>query len=130
VRRYVEDLAFVIDGTRQIHPLAGAGNDHLIQVPRRVLWRSSFERAGSPMECAPKVRFATGSMIVAVMLAALILAIEVVNETQFNKWWRYAARTSILIGPLGAPVDKLIDVRVTGSIDVGDRSAPDDAPLM
>src|SRR5262245_52361816 len=33
VRRYVEDLAFVIDGTRQIHPLAGDGNDHLIQVP-------------------------------------------------------------------------------------------------
>jgi hypothetical protein len=27
VRRYVEDLAFVIDGTRQIHPLAGDGND-------------------------------------------------------------------------------------------------------
>jgi hypothetical protein len=33
VRRYVEDLAFVIDGTRQLHPLAGDGNDHLIQVP-------------------------------------------------------------------------------------------------
>jgi hypothetical protein len=27
MRRYVEDLAFVIDGTRQIHPLAGDGND-------------------------------------------------------------------------------------------------------
>ena len=30
MRRYVEDLAFVIDGTRQIHPLAGDGNDDFI----------------------------------------------------------------------------------------------------
>src|SRR5271156_5268378 len=68
VRRYVEDLAFVIDGTRQIHPLAGDGNDHLIRCHRRVLWRSSFERGwiptfGSPMECAPKVRFAIDSAL-------------------------------------------------------------------
>jgi hypothetical protein len=33
MRRHVEDLAFVIDGTPQVHPLAGDGNDHLIQVP-------------------------------------------------------------------------------------------------
>jgi hypothetical protein len=34
VRRYVEDLAFVIDGTLQVHALAGDGNDHLASRPR------------------------------------------------------------------------------------------------
>jgi len=33
VRRYVEDLAFVIDGTLQVHALAGDGNDHLASSP-------------------------------------------------------------------------------------------------
>src|SRR5262245_22872776 len=45
VRRYVKDLAVVIDGTRQIHPLAGGGNDISSRCHRRVLRRSSFERA-------------------------------------------------------------------------------------
>jgi hypothetical protein len=31
--RYVEDLAFVIEGTPEVHPFAGDGNDHLVQVP-------------------------------------------------------------------------------------------------
>ena len=31
--QHIEDLALVIDGTPQIHPLAGDANDHLIQVP-------------------------------------------------------------------------------------------------
>ena len=39
---YVEDLALVIDGTPQIHPLAGDANDHLIQVPPEA-------RAGPPL---------------------------------------------------------------------------------
>ena len=67
-RRYVEDLAFVMDGTPQVHPLAGDGNDHLIQVPPprplaqylRAGWIPTF---GSSMECAPKVRFATDSAL-------------------------------------------------------------------
>ncbi len=33
LNQYVEDLALVIDGTPQIHPLADYANDHLIQVP-------------------------------------------------------------------------------------------------
>jgi hypothetical protein len=42
LNQYVEDLAFVIDGTPQIHPLAGDANDHLIQVPPPA-------RAGPPL---------------------------------------------------------------------------------
>ena len=34
-----EDLAFVIDGTRQIHPLAGDGNDVAAGVSRKDGWR-------------------------------------------------------------------------------------------
>jgi hypothetical protein len=35
VRRFVEDLAFVIDGTPQVHALAGDGNRYL-RFPVRV----------------------------------------------------------------------------------------------
>jgi hypothetical protein len=31
--QHVEDLAFVVDGTPEVHPLAGDPNDHLVQVP-------------------------------------------------------------------------------------------------
>jgi hypothetical protein len=33
LNQYVEDLALVIDGTAQIHPLAGDPNHHLVEVP-------------------------------------------------------------------------------------------------
>src|SRR6201993_3957288 len=31
--QHVEDLALVVDGTPQVHPLAGDPNNHLVQVP-------------------------------------------------------------------------------------------------
>jgi hypothetical protein len=31
--QHVEDLAFVVDGTPEVHPLAGDPNNHLVQVP-------------------------------------------------------------------------------------------------
>ena len=33
VDQHVEDLALVVDGTPQVHPLAGDPNNHLVQVP-------------------------------------------------------------------------------------------------
>jgi hypothetical protein len=33
LNQHVEDLALVIDGRPEIHPLAGNARDHLIQVP-------------------------------------------------------------------------------------------------
>ena len=38
--QHVEDLALVIDGTPEVHPLAGDPNNHLVQVP-------SIARAGT-----------------------------------------------------------------------------------
>jgi hypothetical protein len=38
--QHVEDLAYVVDGTPEIHPLAGDPNNHLVQVP-------SIARAGA-----------------------------------------------------------------------------------
>jgi hypothetical protein len=49
--RYVEDLAFVIDGTRQIHPLAGDGNDVAAGVSRKDGWPDrprTSRRVGMP----------------------------------------------------------------------------------
>jgi hypothetical protein len=31
--QHVEDLAFMVDGSPQIHPLAGGANHHLVEVP-------------------------------------------------------------------------------------------------
>ena len=31
--QHVEDLAFVVDGTPEVHPLAGDPDNHLVQVP-------------------------------------------------------------------------------------------------
>ena len=31
--QHVEDLALVVDGSPQVHPLAGDPNDHLVQMP-------------------------------------------------------------------------------------------------
>ena len=39
--QHVENLAFVVDGTPEVHPLAGDPNNHLVQVP-------SIARAGTP----------------------------------------------------------------------------------
>jgi hypothetical protein len=33
LHQHVEDLAFVVNGTPEIHPLAGDPNNHLVQVP-------------------------------------------------------------------------------------------------
>jgi hypothetical protein len=33
LNQHVENLAFVIDGTPEIHPLAGDPNNHLVQMP-------------------------------------------------------------------------------------------------
>jgi len=33
LHQHVEDLAFVVDGTPEIHPLAGDPNHHFVQVP-------------------------------------------------------------------------------------------------
>ena len=64
MRRYVEDLAFVIDGTPQIHPLAGDGNDDLIQVPPpRSPGTVASSRLGFFDGMRPKVRFATDSAL-------------------------------------------------------------------
>jgi hypothetical protein len=38
--QHVKDLAFVVDGTPEVHPLAGDPHDHLVQVP-------SIARAGT-----------------------------------------------------------------------------------
>jgi len=38
--QHVKDLAFVVDGTPQVHPLAGDPNDQFVQVP-------SIARAGT-----------------------------------------------------------------------------------
>ena len=38
--QHVEDLAFVVDGTPEVHPLAGDPDNHLVQVP-------SIARAGT-----------------------------------------------------------------------------------
>jgi len=37
LHQHVENLAFVVDGTPEIHPLAGDANHHLVQVPS-VAW--------------------------------------------------------------------------------------------
>jgi hypothetical protein len=33
LNQHVENLALVIDGAPQVHPLAGDANDHLVEVP-------------------------------------------------------------------------------------------------
>ena len=33
LKQHVEDLAFVVDRTPEIHPLAGDANDNLVEVP-------------------------------------------------------------------------------------------------
>src|ERR1700724_4582466 len=37
LHQHIEDLAFVVDGTPEIHPLAGDANHHFVQVPS-VAW--------------------------------------------------------------------------------------------
>jgi hypothetical protein len=58
VCRYVENLAFVIDGTPQIHPLVVDANDHLIQVPRQLARsRRSRSRRATPSNSFLRPRF-------------------------------------------------------------------------
>jgi hypothetical protein len=68
VRRYVEDLASVIDGTPQVHALAGDGNDHLhpgaTAASSGAIALSGLDPSfRSSMECAPKARLATDSAL-------------------------------------------------------------------
>ena len=48
--QHVEDLAFVVDGTPEVHPLAGDPNNHLVQLP-------SIARAGTAL---PQLRAIRG----------------------------------------------------------------------
>ena len=56
--QHVEDLAFVVDGTPEVHPLAGDPNNHLVQVPsiarpRATLAQPSRDRGTELQHPAP-----------------------------------------------------------------------------
>jgi len=49
LNQHVENLALVIDGAPQVHPLAGDANDHLVEMPPVArAWAGPSKPAGKP----------------------------------------------------------------------------------